>query len=239
MKNKFKVLCVIPARGGSKGIKDKNIQIVCNKPLIYYPIGAALKANVFDDIFVSTDSEKIANIAKKYGASVPFLRKKKYAKDLTTTEDTLKNALLEFEKYKNTKYDICVFLTANRIFRRSIWIKKVVNNLIKDKNIESSFAVKSLYTHFWHKKNGKYKKVLPWMETYTSRQIAPEFYREDTALACATRSNIWRKGKRIGKKTKFLFHDYMFSEIDIHSQEDLYLSEYAMKYIIKKYGSAF
>ena len=239
MKNKPKVICIIPARGGSKGIKSKNIQLVCKKPLIYYPIGAAIRSGICDDIFVSTDSKKIADKAKKYGAQVPFLRKKKYAKDFTTTEETLKNALIEFENYKKTKYDICVFLTANRIFRKYKWINEVVKNLIDDAQIESSFAVKGLYSHFWHKKANKYEKVLPWMNKYTSRQIAPEFYREDTSLVCASRSHLWRKGKRIGKKVKFLVHDYMFSEIDIHSKEDLYLSEYAMKYVLKKYRSPF
>ena len=74
---KKKVICIIPARGGSKGIKLKNLQKVNNKPLIYYPIQAAIKSNVCDKIIVSTDSVKIQNIAQKLGAEVPFLRKKK------------------------------------------------------------------------------------------------------------------------------------------------------------------
>ena len=73
-----------------------------NKPLIYYPITAAKKSKVIDDIFVSTDSSKIAHVSKRYGAQVPFLRKKKFAGDFVTTEDTLKNALVEFEKFKTS-----------------------------------------------------------------------------------------------------------------------------------------
>ena len=74
---KKKVICIIPARAGSKGIKLKNLRKVNNKPLVYFPIKAALKSKVCDKVFVSTDSLKIAKIAKKYGADVPFLRKKK------------------------------------------------------------------------------------------------------------------------------------------------------------------
>ena len=64
MKKKLKVICIIPARGGSKGIKLKNLQKVDNKPLLFYPINAAKKSKCIDDIFVSTDSEKIASYAK-------------------------------------------------------------------------------------------------------------------------------------------------------------------------------
>ncbi len=233
-KNKPKVLCIIPARGGSKGLKDKNIQKVNGKPLIYYPIAAAKESKVCDRIFVSTDSTKIADLAKKFNAEVPFLRSKKFSKDLTTTEETLQNALLEFENYTNFKFDICVFLTANRIFRKSAWIKKCVNNLINDSKIESSFVVQKTYKHFWHKKNNKYEKVLRWMNSYTSRQVAPDFYREDTALTCASRASLWRRGIRIGKKIKFVVHDNPFAEIDIHSEEDLIIADAAMRFIVNK-----
>ena len=64
-KHKESVLCIIPARGGSKGLINKNIRKICKKPLIYFPIAAALESKVCDEIFVSTDSSKIANIAKK------------------------------------------------------------------------------------------------------------------------------------------------------------------------------
>ena len=123
MKKKLKVICIIPARGGSKGIKMKNLQRVNNKPLIYFPIMAAIKSGVCDKVCVSTDSQKIASISKKYGAEVPFLRKKKFAKDFTTTEQTLKNALIEFENFYGEKFDICVFLTSTNIFRKISWIK--------------------------------------------------------------------------------------------------------------------
>ena len=72
----MKSICIIPARGGSKRIKNKNIKNFFGKPLIYYSIKAAIKSNIFDKIIVSTDSKKIASIVKKYGAEVPFLRSK-------------------------------------------------------------------------------------------------------------------------------------------------------------------
>ena len=71
------------------------------------------------------------------------------------------------------------------------------------------------------------------MNKYTSRQIAPSLYREDTGLALATRAEFWRKGKRIGKKVKFIVNEDSFTRIDIHTRKDLYLAEMAMKYVIK------
>ena len=86
MKNKYKTICIIPARGGSKGIIKKNIRNLNGHPLIAYPISAAIKSKVCDKILVSTDDNQIADQAKKYGADVPFLRSYDYAKDETTTE---------------------------------------------------------------------------------------------------------------------------------------------------------
>jgi CMP-N,N'-diacetyllegionaminic acid synthase len=229
IKNSQKVICIIPARGGSKGIKNKNLMKVNKKPLIFYPINAAIKSKVCDYIFVSTDSSKIAKVAKAYNASVPFLRKKKYSQDLTTTEETLKNALLEVESYLNIKFDICVFLTCTNIFRKIEWIKQAVEILKKDKKIDSAFSVHSLYKHFWHYKNKELCKVLPWMKNYTSRQIAPKLYREDTGLACATRAKFWRVGKRIGKKVELIVNDDPYTSIDIHSKADLKIADFLVR----------
>ena len=79
-----KVLVIIPARSGSKGIKNKNIKILKKKPLISYTIKYAKNSNFVDQIVVTTDSTKYAKIAKKFGASVPFLRSKKLAGDKLT-----------------------------------------------------------------------------------------------------------------------------------------------------------
>ena len=233
MKN-FKTICIIPARGGSKGLKLKNLRKVGGKPLIYYPIKAAIKSGVCDEVFVTTDSLEIKKIAEKYGAKVPFLRKSKFSGDRVTTEATLQNALLEFEKFYNIKFDICVFLTCTNIFRKIEWITYAVNYLKKNKFKDSVFSVHNLYKHFWHHKNGKPSKILPWMKNYTSRQIAPKLYREDTGLACATRSKFWRKGKRIGKKVHFIVNEDSITGVDIHSEMDLFLADKIVQYLKKK-----
>ena len=74
----MKIVAIIPARAGSKSIKNKNLIQIKKKPLIYYPIKSAKKSNLINRIIVSTDSKKIKRVAERYGAEVPFLRPKKY-----------------------------------------------------------------------------------------------------------------------------------------------------------------
>jgi CMP-N,N'-diacetyllegionaminic acid synthase len=90
-------IAIIPARSGSKGLKDKNIKPLNGKPLMVYTIEAALKAKVFDEVVVSTDSKKYAEIAIKWGASVPFLRSEELSSDNASSWDVVRDVL---EKYK-------------------------------------------------------------------------------------------------------------------------------------------
>ena len=130
---KKKVICIILARGGSKGLIKKNLRKINGKPLIYYPINDALKTKMIDEIIVSTDDKVIAKFALKYGAKVPFIRPKKLAGDLSTTEEGLKHALLTYEKQTNQKFDLGVFIGATDIFRDFNWIKKGIKLLNKKK----------------------------------------------------------------------------------------------------------
>ena len=86
-------IAIIPARGGSKRIPKKNIKYFLGKPIIAYSIEAALKSNLFDEVIVSTDSEEIAEIAKQFGAKIPFLRSEKNSDDFATTFDVIEEVL--------------------------------------------------------------------------------------------------------------------------------------------------
>ncbi len=89
-------LAIIPARSGSKGIKDKNIRSICGKPLIGYTIEAALKSDVFDTIMVSTDSDVYAEISKQCGAEGPFLRSRRTSCDTSSSWDVVEEVLLRY-----------------------------------------------------------------------------------------------------------------------------------------------
>lgn len=109
MINNMRILAIVPARGGSKGIKDKNIKEIEGRPLIEYTIEAAKRCEYIDEIVVSTDSEKIAKVAKKAGAKVPFLRPDELASDTARTIDVV---LFTIDQLKliGQEYDIVVLL---------------------------------------------------------------------------------------------------------------------------------
>lgn len=92
----MKSIAIIPARSGSKGLKDKNIRLLNGKPLLAYSVEAALESGVFDEVMVSTDSEKYAEIAKEYGASVPFLRSAELSSDTATSKDVILDTLKRY-----------------------------------------------------------------------------------------------------------------------------------------------
>lgn len=106
-------VAIITARGGSKRIPKKNIKEFCGKPIIAYSIEAAINSGAFDEVMVSTDSEEIAEIAKKYGAKVPFMRSEATSNDYATTSDVLMEV---FDKYKELGVDVdyacCIYPTA-------------------------------------------------------------------------------------------------------------------------------
>ena len=108
-----KSIAVITARGGSKRIPKKNIKEFCGKPIIAYSIEAALKSEQFDEVMVSTDSDEIADIAKRYGASVPFMRSETTSGDYATTEDVLIEVINEYKK-RGSEFDFvcCLYPTA-------------------------------------------------------------------------------------------------------------------------------
>lgn len=106
-------LAIITARGGSKRIPKKNIREFCGKPILAYSIEAALESGLFDHVMVSTDSEEIAEIARKYGAEVPFFRSETTSGDFATTNDVLAEVLEEYEK-RGMHFDVacCIYPTA-------------------------------------------------------------------------------------------------------------------------------
>lgn len=106
-------IAIITARGGSKRIPSKNIKEFLGKPIICYSIEAALSSGIFDEVMVSTDDEKIAEISKTAGASIPFMRSDKTSDDYATTDDVLMEVLERYEQSgKSFDYMACIYPTA-------------------------------------------------------------------------------------------------------------------------------
>ena len=129
-------VAIIPARGGSKRILRKNIRMFAGKPIIAYSILAALETELFDQVIVSTDDEEIAEVAKYYGAEVPFLRPKILADDFTGTNAVVKHAIQWcLDQGNSVEYACCIYATAP--FVASQYLKEGFEKLSAS---EKSFA---------------------------------------------------------------------------------------------------
>lgn len=124
-----KVIAIIPARGGSKGLPGKNIKVLCGKPLITWTIQAALKSRLIDEVVVSTDNQQIADIAKQAGASVPFLRPAVLATDKAPTIDVIDHTLDYFSSQKARTFDYVVLLEPTSPLRENDDIDKMLLKL--------------------------------------------------------------------------------------------------------------
>ncbi len=132
-------IAIIPARGGSKRIPQKNIKLFCGKPIIAYSIETALQSGVFDAVIVSTDDEHIAQIARQYGAKVPFMRPAHLADDYTGTTDVIEHVLSEFQKLGNeVNLACCIYPTAPFIQKQHII--EAIQALQKQPNKSSAFT---------------------------------------------------------------------------------------------------
>ena len=116
-------IAIIPARSGSKRIKNKNIKLFNGKPIIAWTIKTALKAKIFDKIIVSTDSKKIAKIAKSFGAEVPFLRSKNISDDKTNVGDVIKDAIIFFKNKKIKINYVCLLYATAPLLEKKDLIK--------------------------------------------------------------------------------------------------------------------
>ena len=131
----MKILAVIPARSGSQRVKNKNIRLLRNHPLIAYSIISAKKTKIFNRIIVSTDSNVIRDISLYYGAEVPFIRPKKISTSKSIDYSWIIHALSETKRIYNEEYDYLAILRPTTPHRSHICIKKAVDTLVKKRNI--------------------------------------------------------------------------------------------------------
>ena len=173
-----KNLCIIPARGGSKRIPKKNIKLFLGKPIIAYSIVAALESGLFSEVMVSTDSEEIAEIAKQYGAKVPFIRSSMASDDYATTFDVIKEVIFEYSNDgKSFDHACCLYPTAPFI------TSKILNKaftVLKDQDLDSVLPVMPfsfpIQRAFKIENQGELSYVDPSMEKVRSQDIDKRYH---------------------------------------------------------------
>ena len=127
------ILAIIPARGGSKRIKNKNIKNFFKKPIISYPINEAIKSKIFDKIIVSTDSDKIRKISQKFGANVFFKRPKKLSGDKVSDKLVIKHAIEWVTKHIGKVRYVCVIYPTAALIKKDL--KKSFNTIKKNNGV--------------------------------------------------------------------------------------------------------
>ena len=178
MSHEMKKLAIITARGGSKRIPRKNIKEFCGKPILAYSVEAALQSKLFDDVMVSTDDTEIADIAKKYGASVPFMRSAETANDYAILKDVLNEVLSEYQKIGQSFDEVCCILPTAP-FVESNDILKSHEILEKTSCVSVIPVVKYSYTIFRSLKIENGKLAMNWPENYSKRsQDLPDAYHD-------------------------------------------------------------
>ena len=179
----MKTLCVIPARGGSKGIPKKNIKLLGGKPLIYYAIDGARSVVEDTDICVSTDDPEIIRIVEEYGLDVPFVRPAYLASDTMGTYEVLLHALDFYEKH-GKKYDAIVLLQPTSPFRRPEDIKGAMDSLNTDIDMVVSVkeATSNPYYNSFEEDQDGYLRISKGDGRYCRRQDTPKAWEYNGAV---------------------------------------------------------
>ena len=230
VKRLMKKIAIIPARSGSKGLKDKNIRELGGKPLLAYTVEAAWQTGLFDTIHVSTDSEIYAEIARQYGADVPFLRNEETASDSASTWDAVRFVLEEYKK-QGLQFDVIAVLqptsplrTADDILGAFHFFEKKEANMI-------SSVCEMEHSPLW-------SNTLPddlSMEMFEDeavallpRQSLPTYYRENGAIYIIKKEHLLLGGN-IYKNRCFAYIMEQRHSVDIDGELDFIVAETIME----------
>jgi len=219
----MQILAVIPARSGSKGVKDKNIRPLAGKPLIAYSIGAALNSGVIAKTIVSTDSEVYSEVARKYGAEVPFLRPAYLAEDTSASIDVIIHAL-KFYESQNIKFDAVMILQPTSPLRSKDSITKAVKQFAESgaDALVSVVAVPHEYNPHWifePDENHLLKISTGEKEIIKRRQELPKAFIRDGSIYITKTEIVLNQKSLYGQKLTYIENDPQF-KVNIDTEDD-------------------
>ncbi|MBQ4531289.1 MAG: acylneuraminate cytidylyltransferase family protein [Lachnospiraceae bacterium] len=225
----MKNIAIIPARSGSKGLPDKNIRELCGKPMLAYSIEAAKKSGKIDVVHVSTDSEHYAEIAREYGADVPFLRREELSSDTATTWDAVRFVLEEYKKL-GKQFDVVTLLQPTSPLR----IAEDITNASKLYFLKSATAVVGVcemeHSPLWSNTLSKNLSMDGFLSKATNvqRQKLDTYYRINGAIYMMDSQIIINRQEIYGEKS----YAYIMPKersIDVDDLMDFKIAEMYMK----------
>ncbi len=210
-------IAIIPARSGSKRLKNKNIKLFNKKHIIHYSIKAALKSKLFKKVIVSTDCKKISAIAKKYGAEVPFLRPKSLSDDYTTTQKVINHVISKLKDKKLVNNVCCIYATAPFIdYKNLIKANKILKKNKKSFIFTASKFHSSVFRSFYIKKN-KLIKVFPRFMKSRSQDLEDSYF--DVGQFYYANKKTWLNKNIFSIDSKIIPIPYLQS-FDLNNMED-------------------
>ncbi len=229
MKKLLNIICIITARSGSKGLKNKNIKKLKGLPLMAHTIIAAKKSSILTRVILSTDSKLYAKIGLKFGAEVPFIRPKKLATSKAHHPDVVSHAVKFIEKKDNIKFDYVLMLQPTSPFRKSNHIDGAIKKFLREKNNSLISIKKQDYPPWWlfvlkKEKLGQFIKFKNKNVFNLERQEFPKLYRPNGAIYISKRS-VLSKGDLINPKSCGYYVMDEKDSIDIDNLIDLKVAE--------------
>ena len=202
---KLRVLGLIPARGGSKGVKEKNLALLCGKPLIEYSIDAAFRSKLLTDVIVSTDSQKIRDLAISLGADAPFLRPAELSTDSALSISVARHALEFMDSKLGERYDAIMLLQPTSPLRSATDIDCAIS-MLSESDCDSLISISDVGgSHPFRMKrviNGYLTNFLEQgFEDMRPRQLLPKVFIRNGAIYLARTDLVMRENSFGGDRT--------------------------------------
>lgn len=222
-----KILAVIPARGGSKGLPGKNVKMLCDKPLIGWTIDAARGVLEDEDICVSTDYPSIVNVVRNYGLEVPFLRPDYLGSDTSGTREVLIHALDFYKKEKGKEYDTVLVLQPTSPLRNATHVQEALALYTPDVDMVVSVKRSHAATVMVHENETGFLDFT--LNTRAARrQEMPDYYEYNGAIYVINVHSLYASDSlNFEKKRKYLMDEVC--SVDIDNQFDFDLVNLIMK----------
>lgn len=223
------MIALIPARGGSKGLPGKNLKLLNGKPLIAYTIEAALQSKCIDRVIVSTDDQEIAEVAKEWGAEIPFMRPDFLASDTAHAVDVYKYTLNKLEELSGNQVDEFIVLQPTSPLRNSNHIDEAIE-LFQIKNADSVISYcEEQHPVFWHKyitDEGKFEELFEGDFNKNRQEMKPTYYPNGSIYIF--KKNLILNNKYQSMNSYAYLMDRKFS-VDIDTIEDFNYCAYLIK----------
>ena len=223
------MIAIIPARGGSKGLPGKNIKPLNGKPLIAYTIEEALKTKNITRVIVSTDDSEIAEVAKKYGAEIPFMRPKSLADDTAKSIDVYNYTIKRLEEEENSEINEVIILQPTSPLRTSQHIDEAIELYFTKKADSVVSYCQEEHPVFWHKyinEEGKFEDIFEEDYLKNRQELKPTYY--PNGAIYILRKELLLSGNYYTNNSYVYIMDTDYS-VDIDTHEDFQYCEFLLK----------